>query len=298
MKNTRYSAPPREPLEQRIREVRDLPTLPAVVVRTMELLNAPDSTLREVGEMVATDQVLSARTLRLVNAPYFGLSRRLHSVMEAAVYLGRSGMRNLVVSSSILQSFAGSSRSAPPVQFWEHAFASAIFARLIASRASQGQVEDAYLAGLLHDLGRLVLRHHFPSEIAEVEAAARVSGVPVSVAEEQAWQTTHAEVGCWLGQTWHLPAPVVEAVRMHHRPADAPPELRTLCAAVHLGDELAFEQGFGDEETFDAEHRGLELGTQVLFQDEVLLASPDTLREMVAEEAHGVRLLVEMVYGT
>ena len=77
----------------------------------MELLNAPDTTLREVGEMVATDQVLSARTLRLVNAPYFGRRRKLQSVAEASVYLGRSGMRNLVVSSSILRSFSAATRS-------------------------------------------------------------------------------------------------------------------------------------------------------------------------------------------
>ena len=110
---TRTDGPSGQTLEARIREVRDLPTLPLVVMRTMELLNAPDTTLREVGEMVATDQVLSARTLRLVNAPYFGLRRRLQSVVEAAVYLGRSGMRNLVVSSSILQSFSSAGRAVP-----------------------------------------------------------------------------------------------------------------------------------------------------------------------------------------
>jgi HD-like signal output (HDOD) protein len=296
-RGSRTGAQPDAPLETRIREVRDLPTLPSVVMHIMELLNAPDTTLREVGEMVATDQVLSARTLRLVNAPYFGLRRKLQSVVEASVYLGRSGMRNLVVSSSILQSFCGAGRAVPPVRFWEHAFAAAMFSRLLANKACPGRVEDAYLAGLLHDLGRLVLRHHFTDEQAEIERAALVVGQTLVEAERSAWGATHADVAYWLGVTWHLPAPVLDAVRVHHQPDAAAPELRALCATVHLGDELAFEQGFGDEDAFDAVHHGLELGTRMWFEDEVLLASPETLREMVAGEAEGVRMLVEMVYG-
>jgi HD-like signal output (HDOD) protein len=293
---TRTDGPSGQTLEARIREVRDLPTLPLVVMRTMELLNAPDTTLREVGEMVATDQVLSARTLRLVNAPYFGLRRRLQSVVEAAVYLGRSGMRNLVVSSSILQSFSSGGRAVPPVRFWEHAFAAAIFSRLLANKACPGQVEDAYLAGLLHDLGRLVLRHYFAEEQTQVENVARDSGRPLVDVEQEAWNATHADAAYWLGTTWHLPTSVLEAVRTHHRPAAAATGLRPLCATVHLGDELAFEQGFGDEEQFDSVHQGLEEGTRMLFEDDILLASPETLRELVGEEAQGVRSLVEMVY--
>ncbi|HVP39746.1 MAG TPA: HDOD domain-containing protein [Candidatus Saccharimonadales bacterium] len=290
----RESAPPS--LEARIGEIRDLPTLPHVVVRTMELLNAPDTTLREVGELVATDQVLSARTLRLVNAPYFGLRRRLQSVVEASVYLGRSGMRNLIVSSSILQTFSRSGEGPPPVRFWEHAFASAIFARLVAGKACRGKLEDAYLAGLLHDLGRLVLRHHFEPEQTVVERLAEATHRPLEEVEREAWGATHADVGYWLGMTWHLPRAVLEAVRHHHHPEAAAAEARLLSAAVHLGDEMAFEQSFGDEDAFDARHHGLEQGTQLLFQEDALVASPDTLREMVVEEARGVRMLVEMVY--
>jgi HD-like signal output (HDOD) protein len=287
---------PGQSLEARIREVRDLPTLPSVVMRTMELLNAPDTTLREVGEMVATDQVLCARTLRLVNAPYFGLRRRLQSVVEASVYLGRSGMRNLVVSSSILKSFCAAGQATPPVRFWEHAFASAMFARLLANKACPARVEDAYLAGLLHDLGRLVLRQHLAPEQAEVEGIARITGQTMVEAEMEAYGATHADVAHWLGTTWHLPGTVLDAVRLHHRPEQADPEARALCATVHLGDELAFEQGFGDEDAFDATHQGLELGTRLWFEDDVLLASPETLREMVADEAPSVRMLVEMIY--
>src|SRR5437773_12163615 len=108
-----------EGLEARVARIHDLPTLPVVVAMALELLNSPEASLREVGELIATDQVLSARTLKVVNAPYFGLRRRLGSAVEAAVHLGHGGMRNLVVTSSITQGFAGSGRPQVPVRFWE-----------------------------------------------------------------------------------------------------------------------------------------------------------------------------------
>lgn len=285
-----------EPLEERLKMVRDLPTLPVVVSTVMKLLNDSDAALREVGEVVATDPVLSARTLRMVNAPYFGLRRRLTSVVDAAVYLGRSGMRNLVVSSGLVQAIKGREGRMPGLAFWEHGFATAIYARLFALHVCKEHADDAYLAGLIHDIGRLVLECHFPDEAASVHDLVRQTGTNLVDAEQACWQATHADVGSWLGQMWHLPEDVIEATRMHHCPERAFRDWVDLAAVVHLADEFAFEKGFHDSELFDARHSGLEMGCQVISRDGRMLVSPDSLREMADSEAADVRMLVEMVY--
>lgn len=279
-------------LEERVRLVRDLPTLPVVVTTALQMLNDSEATLRDVGEVVATDQVLSARTLRLVNAPFFGLRRRLTSVVEASVYLGRNGMRNVVVSSGVMQAFG----PRPAVRFWEHSFASAIYARLLAKHACPGREDDAYLAALVHDLGRLVLECHFAEEYARLEYTSAETGRPLAELEAEAWQATHADVGFWLGRTWNLPETVLEATRLHHRPAEATGSDLELATVVHTADELAFEMGLGDSDRFDAEHLGLALGADLMVQQGRLLVSPDSLRELAASEAQEVRLLVEMIY--
>jgi len=279
-------------LEERVRQIRDLPTLPVVVTTALQMLNDSEATLRDVGEVVATDQVLSARTLRLVNAPYFGLRRRLNSVVEASVYLGRNGMRNVVVSSGVMQAFG----ARPAVRFWEHSFASAIYARLLAKHACPGREDDAYLAALVHDLGRLVLQCHFAEEYSRLEGASQSTGRPVSELEEEVWQATHADVGYWLGRGWNLPEAVLEAVCFHHRPDEAQEEDLELATVVHTADELAFEMGIGDGERFDAEYRELRLGADLLTRQGRLVVTPESLRELAAQEAQEVRLLVEMIY--
>lgn len=285
-----------EPLEDRLKSIRDLPTLPVVVSTVMKLLNDSDAPLREVGEIVATDPVLSARTLRMVNAPYFGLRRRLTSVVDAAIYLGRSGMRNLVVSSGLVHSIKGREGRTPGIEFWEHGFATAIYARMFAAHACSEHADDAYLAGLVHDIGRLVLDCHFSEEADQVQKIVLQTGQSAVEAEQGYWQATHADVGAWLGEMWHLPENVVDASRTHHCPEQASLERVDLAAVVHLADEYAFEVGFHDSKVFDAPHRGLEHGCQVLSRNGRMLVSPDSMREMAGSDAAEVRMLVEMIY--
>ena len=285
-----------EPLEVRLKQIQDLPTLPLVVTTILNLLGDQSASLREAGDVVSTDPVLSARTLRMVNSPYFGLSRRLTSVSEAAVYLGRNGLRNLALSSGLVQVIRGKGRRMPELKFWEHAFAAAIYARVFASAVGGVDPEDAYLAGLVHDIGRLVLQCHFPEEDELVCAESERSGRPRVEVELDSWQASHADVADWLGDMWHFPESVRAAVRHHHGALDSLGEAEILDAVVRLADESAWEQGFEDDTRFDGTHSGLAEGCAVLHAHGSAELSLETLRELAARKARDVRELVSMVY--
>ena len=288
--------PVMDPLEVRLKQIRDLPTLPVVVTTILNLLADPSASLREAGDVVSTDPVLSARTLRVVNSPYFGLSRRLTTVAEAAVYLGRTGLRNLTISSGLVQVVRGRDRRTPSLKFWEHAFAAAIYARVYAVSVGGVEPEDAYLAGLVHDIGRLVLQCHFPDEDAMIAAEVERSGRARVDVEMGFWQASHADVADWLGEMWHFPDSVRLAVRHHHAPGDASPEAGLLAACVNLADEAAWEQGFEDEANFDGTHSRLRAGCEALRAFGPVEESPDNLRELAARKASEVHSLVAMVY--
>ncbi len=282
------------PLEERIRGLRDLPTLPTVVSRALQMLNSPDNTLPEVGQLLATDQVLAARSLRLVNAPYFGLRRRVESVPEAAVFLGRHGLRNLVESSSLLRAFGLPDGQAQ--RFWEHAFAVAVYARALARRVDPMIGETAYLSGLVHDLGKLVLLLCMPAECQELAAGVAGDGGSLVDAEYQAWGASHAEVGAWLCRDWNLPADVGEAVRTHHGRVQSTLDLPPVGALVRLADELTWDHEYGDAETFDGGGLDLESAARSFSEHWHMQVSADAARSMVEQERDAVRALMELIY--
>ncbi len=220
-----------------IRSIDNLPTLPSVVARVNELVENPSSSAADINQAIRQDLALSARILKLVNSSFYGFPRRISSIAHAVVILGFNTVRNVVLSAFVLDSFASRDLPFGHKTFWIHSLGVGVTASILASRRGISEGEDAFIAGLLHDVGKVVLHQYARADFAEVLKVAGEKDCLMYEAEQEVLGTTHAEVGAMLLEAWHLPERLVKAVGLHHAPADAD-EHRDLVAAVHLADIL------------------------------------------------------------
>jgi len=228
-------------LKNLVGEFRFLPALPEQHhPLTAEFLKEQPS-IERIGELISRDVALTSQILPLVNSPCFALPHRVVTPLEAASVLGLPTMRALVFSVHLFSQFGiRAPRNLSVEQLSAQSWRAGQAARNIAlSQHEGGKVpEQSFLAGVLHDVGQLMLAIEMPRRYAEVLRAARASQHPIWQAERDEFGTTHAEVGAWLFHSWGLPGAVVEAVALHHRPADCVTRGFSPAIAVHIADVL------------------------------------------------------------
>ncbi len=208
---------------------RNLPTIPAVLGRLLTLVDNESTSARELLDVVEQDQALTGRILRLANSAFFGQSRQVATIPRAILLLGFSTVRNLALGVKVWETLAGGVARQRLEALWAHAVATAVAARHLASRLRVGDPDEAFTAGLLHDVGRIIIAARFRDAYWEATDSAEAG---VDVAERAAFGIDHAEVAGWLFEAWNLPPLIVEAVRQHHA-ATPKPGLPTLLAAAN-----------------------------------------------------------------
>jgi HD-like signal output (HDOD) protein/ActR/RegA family two-component response regulator len=221
-----------------------LPSFPALYLEVMNELEDPEPSIERVAEIVAQDPAMTAKMLHIVNSAAFGLARKISSPLDAVQYLGTGTVRSLVLSVHVFSSFDRKVEGFSIDQFEGHALRCARLARaLLESQGPEaGQAEDAYIAGMLHDVGKLMLATSVPDRYREAAAYAVAQQIPLHAAEAEVFGATHAGVGAYLLGLWGLPAPIVEAVAFHHHPNLS--DMRTFgpLASVHVANVLDGEQ--------------------------------------------------------
>ncbi len=218
-----------------------LPPAPTVYVELCERAGADDVSVDELASIIERDPSLAAKVLQLVNSSYFGLARSVGSIKTAVHYLGADTVRDLAV---VAQVFDGGRRVRCAIDANElatHATCTAAIARALDLPGKHA--DHAATAALLHDVGLLALATAAPKALDDPRLAARGPGAACIEAERQAWGTDHAAIGAFLLGLWGLPAPIVQAVAMHHRPSEA--AMTPTTVAVHVADALA---DCGDDE--------------------------------------------------
>jgi len=218
-----------------------LPTLPSVYTEIVRCLQSPEVPLEEVGAIVAKDIGMTTKILKLVNSAFFGLGRQISSPGEATAYLGAENLKTLVISLDLFSQFEGArARGFSAESLCQHSLAVASAGKAIArcEKAPSNVVDESFVAGMLHDTGKLVLATNFPEEYSHVIERVRAGRLPMHEVERQVFGSSHAEVGGFLLGLWGLPVPVVEAISMHHAPVDN--AARTFCAltATHAANSL------------------------------------------------------------
>lgn len=220
-------------------QITSLPSLPDVYFELVAEMENPDAPVDRIGDIISRDVAMSARLMQLVNSSFFGLPVRVDCVRQAVVLLGLSVIRALALAQCVFRRYEGRSLGAFSLPaFSDHSLTVAMLARDLANceGAPPDVVGDALLAGLLHDVGQVVLAEQLTAEYTAVCERARAGEGPLDGLELEALGATHAGLGGYLLNLWGLPTPVVEAVALHHHPERAPTTSFQPLTAVHAAE--------------------------------------------------------------
>ena len=220
-------------LRRRIEQVGELPTLPHVVQKLASMIGRPNVSAEEIGALIEKDQVLSAKVLRLANSPFYGFPSRIASVAHAVVVLGLSVVKGLTLCASALDMM----KNAGMNELWRHSLGVAITAHILGTQAEMKNPEEAFVAGLLHDIGKVVLYVKWPDVGQQITTATRKKSRSLMESEQELFDVTHADVGGWLATAWHLPTSLREPILHHHTPSAAQ-DATLQTAIVHVADVL------------------------------------------------------------
>lgn len=236
--------------DELIRRVRTVSSLPAVFERVNEVANHPHSSLGDVAAVITEDVGLSARLLRLVNSAFYGFPQRIENITHACIIVGTHQIRQLAMATSVMEVFRALDPHVLDMQdFWRHSIGCAMIARGIAVRLGESDIERFFIAGLLHDIGRLVMLQVIPEDAAHAITLARESKEwTLLQVETSEIGFTHAELGSALLTAWNLPPSLVNPVRYHHQPNRCglyPKE----AAVTHWSDIIVHAMDFGDSGT-------------------------------------------------
>ncbi len=234
-------------LENRLKKIIDLPTLPVVANNIILITQSPKSSALEVGRAISQDQALVSRILRIANSTFYGFPRKITTITHAIVILGFANIRNLVVTSSILDILPSKRMDGyfDREGFWKHSLACGVTSKLIAKRLGIKNVEEVFIWGLLHDFGKLVLDTHFNEDFAQVFRLVKEKEILIREAEEELLGFDHAMVGGRVADKWNLPPALIKVIRFHHNPPQANESMR-MAAIVHVADVLCRAVGIGN----------------------------------------------------
>ncbi|MCZ6635762.1 MAG: HDOD domain-containing protein [bacterium] len=237
----------REDIRLGIRNIRNLPTLPVIVSRILEVADDSGSSANELAGLVARDMSVSAKVLNLANSAFYGFSRRITTIPQAVVVLGFDTVRSLALSVSVFESL---SRNEGDVSFdreafWIHSIGCGTASRLIAKELGYRDSGTFFVAGLLHDLGKIILDTYFSEQYSEVVKEMVEEERPALEAETDILNIDHAEVGAWLAVRWKFPEILVTPIAAHHNLLAAEEEFVKEAVIVHLANILTKRAGIG-----------------------------------------------------
>lgn len=225
----------------------NLPTLPTIHARLIEMVDHPHTTASQLGDLILEDQVLTAKLIKMCNSAYYGLTSEVHDVRRAIVLLGFDIVREIGLGVSVLNFFkrdGGSSSTLDLAKFWEHSAVVGIAAKLIAKKYFPQFEKEAFIAGLLHDLGKVILLQYLPEDFNAIVQEARQGDRYLYEIETDFFSVHHGIIGSWLGVKWKLPESVTDCMQFHHQPMRAS-QHKELLACVVLGNIIAQAQGMG-----------------------------------------------------
>ena len=226
-------------IKQIVAQLKQLPTLPGVVVKISGMVESAEASAEDLGKIIATDQVLSARVLKLINSPIYGFPGRISSVTHGVVLLGFNVIKSLVLTASVFDIMIEQMKG-----LWEHSVGCAGIAARISRRFPSMDPEEISTAGLLHDLGKVVISYQLPEDYALIMRMVEKDKRFMMECEQEVLGVNHAGLLRWVVKDWNLPVTLVEPLLYHHKPAlsrNAP--LQT--AIVHLADILVKACGYG-----------------------------------------------------
>ncbi len=273
--------------EQTLANVYNLPAMSATMLEVSKLLDDPTTNTAALSSMIGKDQGLSTKILSIANSPLYGLTRKVSTIDFAILIIGYQDIKNIVVALTMVDSFKNKSdQYLDQKQFWKHSMLTGTACKRVAEDLGFRIGSEAFVAGLLHDLGVPVMHKFFASEFAELVNDFTENGTPLLEAERKYLGLDHQEIGEFLANKWHLPEHLASAIKYHHQPSSAP-ENDVLTSLVHLVDYMTQKLEVGN---FYLD-QGMELDESVLEvlgigSGEELEAFVESYKELFEQEAN------------
>lgn len=231
-----------QPLKKIVSQIDSLPSLPALYVELVEELKSEDASIEKIGEIISKDIGLSAKIIKLVNSSFFGLRQQITNPAKAVSLLGLDLIKAIVLTSGTFDKFnklkyPGFSLE----QIWEHAMLTGTFAKIMARQSGldRKDADTVFMAGLLHDVGKLLIAAHLPDSFSKINGLASWNSISMADAEIEVIGTTHGGVGAYLLGLWGLPDAILEAVAFHHTPSKMASTSSYCSGIVHVANALA-----------------------------------------------------------
>ncbi len=235
-----------------IREISHIATLPEITVKVVELVEDPKSTAQDLHKVISSDPALCSRILKVVNSSFYGLPGQIGSINRAIVMLGLNAVKNIAIAASLAKLFRGGDLTAnfSARELWTHSNVTAAAAKMVANSLRLGLADEAFLAGLIHDIGLMVEMQADRNKLIEVlrRVGADAKGVPATdliAAEIAVFEANHQDFGAGLCEKWKFPKSFAMVTGFHHRPNELPSDSRTLTALIYVADRLAADTGMG-----------------------------------------------------
>ncbi len=234
--------------EKIIREIKEIPPLPDIVVRVLKLTRNPDVSAQELTQVISQDQALTGNILRLCNSSYYGLPRVVSSLTQAVMYLGFYTVRNLVLTCSVSQMYSTDTEiyGYRKGGLWFHAVACAMASEILCKRVRPDIHDTAFTAGLLHDIGQIIMGIRIKDTAETIVDLMTNGGLSEIDAEKEAVGFSHDELGAMIADNWNFPEELVHAIRFHQFPEKAQTK-SLLTAIVHIADAIVLKLGYGVE---------------------------------------------------
>lgn len=235
-----------EKLQKVVSNISGLPTLPSMLNNINKMMMNPRTSAKEIAQLISSDPTITAKVLRVVNSSFYGFPNRITTITHAIVILGFNTIKSIVLSSTIFDVFKKGSKDPrfDHTEFWKHSIGCGAAAKVVGKMLGHSAIEELFIAGLVHDIGKIVLQQYAPDKFMDILDTVNARDCLMVKAEEEVLGFTHAEVGGWLFDKWNLSKGLVDCVKCHHNTALAGDHQR-LAAIVHLSDIVVRAMRFG-----------------------------------------------------
>jgi len=230
----------KESIRKRVEALRNVPTMPGVFEEISRLMASPNTTAKDIANIISSDPTLTAKILRIVNSSFYGFPGRISNVTHALIILGFDVIRGLILGTSVFNMMLAKGF----IGLWEHSLGCAATAGIIARKTNEPNPEEVSIAALLHDIGKVMIKIELPEESSYVDQEAAKKQISTYEAEEKILGVNHATIGNWLCQQWNLPNTLSDPIIYHHKP-NLSKFARRSTTIVHVANVLVRGIGFG-----------------------------------------------------
>ncbi len=239
-------------IKEELEKIQSLPTLPVIASRLLNMLDSSNVSMGEVSKIIVVDPALTSRILKIANSPYYGMRNRIDTIKLALVILGINEIKNVLLSISLFRTFSGEQDeyAFDSKTFWIHSMATAHFAKKLAKDFRLKSHGEDFTAGLIHDIGKIIIAQYFGEFIPDIEKAIQENNIPNYEAEEKVLGLAHMDIGAWLAEKWKLPPHLIHTIRYHHY-AHLSEDNELLCTVVALANLTANFHQFGNDPMAD-----------------------------------------------